>query len=400
LKFEKSYTAADDDVYKSISLTHSALGVGTTAVTNGYKFDDCEGSTISAFTVFGAAASSTDGSVTVTPTPVKVATGGSIALTARVLDQFATAMAGESVTTTVAGRNGARASEVQTTSSTGYVTSTITDAGTTGSAATDTVTFTASTGSKTGTATITWGAYTIGTVTVTGGSTVADADYFAGYTLTSIGDRAGGPDSNSKAITATVKDADGNVISGVPVTFSVDKGLIRKTAATDFTTVYTNSLGQAVSYVLGWEEGKQTITATAGGKSGTDYLTWDQNTASTARSVSGVASGNKVTATVKDRYGNTVYNVVVNAKTSAGYFGNGSNSTTCNTDYDGTCALFVNGASGAATVTLSLSKTTYPQSYDLSGFVAGTAVTAPTAGTTVGTGQLFLQLVSTQLMWR
>jgi hypothetical protein len=217
------------------------------------------------------------------------------------------------------------------------------------------------------------------------GSKTADADYFDGYTLTSIGDRASGPHGNQKTMTATVKDANGNLLVGVPVTFSVNKGLIYKTAATDYTTVYTGSLGTATSYVIDWTEGKQTVTATAGGVSATDYLTWDQNTASTARTISGAASGNKVTATVKDRYGNTVYGVTVTAKTSAGYFGSGTNSTTGTTGYDGTVAFFVTGTSGAATVTLSLDKATYVQSIDLAGYVAGTAVTAAGAGT-IGTG--------------
>jgi len=381
LFMNKSFTAGDGDTYAVVSLSHSAL-----AATYDYELDDCVGTTITEFTVSSEPSSSASGSVTVTPSTARVATGGSIAITALVKDQFNTAMAGESVTTSVAGRNGARTSEVQTTSSTGYVTSTITDAGTTTSSATDTVTFTVSTGGKTGTSSLTWGAYTVGTVTVTGGSTTADADYYDGYTLTSIGDRASGPHGNAKAFVALVKDADGNVLSGVPVTFAVSTGLIQKTASTDYTTVYTNSLGKATSYVINWTEGKQTVTATAGGKSGTDYLTWDQNDASTARSVSGAAVGNKVTATVKDRYGNTVKGVTVTAKTSAGYFGSGSNSTTGTTDSDGNVSFFVTGANGSSTVTLSLDKATYVQSYDSAGNVAGTAATAAVAGTTVGTG--------------
>jgi len=181
LKFEKSWTktgtSATTDTYSSVSLTHAALGT-TASATGGYKFDDCFGSTITEFTVVGATSSSASGSVTVTPSNARVASGGSIALTALVKDQFGLAMAGESVTTTVAGRNGARASEVQTTSSTGYVTSTITDAGTAASAATDTVTFTASTGSKTGSSQLTWGTYTVGTVTMVTGSNQHRLSYY------------------------------------------------------------------------------------------------------------------------------------------------------------------------------------------------------------------------------
>jgi len=383
LVFDKSYTAtgsAAGTTYSTITLSHTALGTGTDT-TYGYTFADA-GGTVTTWTVGGATPSSASGTVTVSPSNARVAAGGTLALTATVKDQFATAIS-ESVTTTVAGRNGARTSEIQTASSTGVVTSSIVDAGTASSAATDTVTFTAA-GGATGTATLTWGAYTVGTVTVTGGKTASDS--YEGQNLTSITTSAAGPYAGYVSITATVKDSAGNVLAGVPVTFAVSKGLIQKSTTTDYTTVYTGSLGTAVTRVIDWTEGKQTITATAGTVSGTDYLTWDQNTAASARSISGSASGNKVTATVKDRFGNTVKGVTVEASTSAGYFGTGSNSTTGTTAADGTVSFFVNGASGTTSVTLSLDKDTYTQSIDLVGYVDETAVTAAVAGTTVGTG--------------
>ena len=371
--FSTTGTAAATDTYSVVTIAHSASS------SHAYTATTAIGAV--SVTAATAATTSSTGSVTVTPSNVRALAAGSVVIKALVKSQFSTAIAGDAVTITVSGRNGTRTSEVLLTDSTGYVSTTITDAGTSGT--TDTVTFSAS-GGKTGTATITWGTYTVKTVTVTGGKTASDS--YAGQNLTSISTAKAGPDGASVAITATVKDSDGNVLSGVPVTFSVSNGLIRKTAATDFTTVYTGTAGTAVTYVLGWTEGTQTITATAGGVSSSDYLTWDQNTAASARSVSGTASGNQVTATVKDRYGNTVYGVVVNAKTSIGYFGSGSNSTTCTTDYDGTCSLFISGASGAATVTLSLAKGTYTQSLDLAGFVDEAAVTAASTTTTAGTG--------------
>ena len=369
--FSTTGTAAATDTYSVVTIAHSASSSHAYTATTA----------IGAVSVTAAAAASTSGSVTVTPNNVRAAAAGSVAIKALVKSQFASAMASHSVTVTVSGRNGTRASETLLTDSTGYVTTTITDAGTSGT--TDVVTFTTA-DSKTGTASLTWGTYTVKTVTVTGGKTASDS--YKGQNLTSISTAKAGPDGASVAITATIKDSDGNVLSGVPVTFSVSNGLIRKTASTDYTTVYTGTAGTAVTYVLGWTEGTQTITATAGGVSSSDYLTWDQNVAASARSVSGAASGNQVTATVKDRYGNTVYGAVVNAKTSLGYFGAGSNSTTCTTDYDGTCSLFISGASGAATVTLSLAKGTYTESLDLAGFVNEVAVTAASTTTTVGTG--------------
>jgi hypothetical protein len=385
LYFDKSFTAtgtaAGTKLYSTIALTHTALGTGAFDSGYGYSFDDNH-STVGLMKVAGATPTSNGRTIAVSPGNARVAAGGSIVLTATVTDQFATAIS-ESVTTSVAGRNGARTSEVQTGSSTGVVTSTITDAGTSTSSATDTVTFTAA-GGATGSATLTWGAYTVGTVTVTGGKTASDT--YEGQNLTSISTAVAGPHGASVAITATVKDSAGNVLAGVPVTFAVSSGLIQKTATVDYTTVYTGSLGTAVTRVIDWVEGKQTITATAGGVSGTDYLTWDQNTAASARSISGAAEGNKVTATVKDRFGNTVKGVIVTASTASGYFGTGSNSTTGTTASNGTVSFFINGASGATSVTLSLDKDTYTQSIDLVGEVDATAVTAAVAGTTTGTG--------------
>jgi hypothetical protein len=377
-----SATSGACDTYTTISLSHTAYATGT-----GFEFDPY-GSSVVNQTLSGAASatSSSTGSVTVqyngvTTPSIRAAAAGSVVASALVKDQFALAMSGASVTVTVAGRNSARTSETLITSSTGYVTTTITDAGTT--SASDVVTF-AHSGGASSTLTITWGTYTVGTVTVTGGKTASDT--YKGQNTTAISTAVAGPHGASVAITATVKDADGVLLAGVPVTFTVSKGLIQKTATIDYTTVYTGALGTAVTRVIDWTEGEQVITATAGGKSGTDYLTWEAKTAASARSISGVAAGNKVTATVKDRYGNTVSGVTVKAATNAGYFGTGTNSTTGSTDADGNVSFFISGAQGAATVTLSLDKDTYVESLDVAGQVGATAVTAAVAGTTVGTG--------------
>ncbi|NBP06707.1 MAG: hypothetical protein EBV15_10930, partial [Bacteroidetes bacterium] len=282
---------------------HLLLQLPVAAGTGGFTFDP-SGSTVGLQTVARAAPAANAISARsngIAASTIRAAAASSVTLSALVTDQYANALANQAVTITVAGRNSARASETLTTSSTGYVSTTFTDAGT--ASVSDTVTF-AATSSVTTTATITWGTYTVGTVTVTGGKTASDT--YKGQNTTAISTAVAGPHGAAVSITATVKDADGNVLSGVPVTFTVSKGLIRKTATIDYTTVYTGATGTAVTQVIDWTEGEQVITATAGGKTGSDYLTWEAKTAASARSVSGVASGNKVTATVKDRYGNTV----------------------------------------------------------------------------------------------
>ena len=386
LEYDKAVSATGSattgETYTVVTLTVAA-GAG------GFTFDP-SGSTVGVMTVTRAASSTstTTGSVAaqfggLSASSIRAAAASSVTIQALVKDQFNLAMANNAVTVSIAGRNSARPSETLTTDSNGFITTTITDSGT--SSVSDTVTFTATGGAST-TATITWGAYTVGTVTVTGGAGAADALAYKGSSTTTISTAVAGPHGAAVSITATVKDADGMVLAGVPVTFTVSKGLIRKTATIDYTTVYTGALGTAVTQVIDWVEGEQVITATAGGKTGTDYITWTQKTATSARSISGAASGNAVTATVKDRFGNTVEGVTVTAKTSAGYFGTGVNSTTGTTDVDGQVKFFVTGAAGSATVTLSLSKDTYTQSIDTAGNVGGTAVTAATAGTTIGTG--------------
>jgi len=140
--FSITGTAAATDTYAVVSLGHSASSSHSYTATTA----------IGAVTVTAAAAASTSGSVTVTPSNVRAATAGSVAIKALVKSQFASAMAGHSVTVTVSGRNGTRTSETLLTDASGYVTTTITDAGTSGT--TDVVTFTTADG-KTGTSTIT-----------------------------------------------------------------------------------------------------------------------------------------------------------------------------------------------------------------------------------------------------
>ena len=86
---------------------------------------------------------------------------------------------------------------------------------------------------------------------------------------------------------------------------------------------------------------------------------------------------------MKDRYGNVIEGVTVNAtRTGTGYFGAGASTATGNTDKDGVVEFnFV----GSGTVTVAFTSATYGQSYAAAGYdvdaVNGTAVTAYVAGT-------------------
>jgi len=83
-------------------------------------------------------------------------------------------------------------------------------------------------------------------------------------------------------------------------------------------TTYTSALGVCTTSVYAWIAGTYTITATSGGVSGTATQTFHNATAATVRTISASASGNVVTAVVKDRFGNGVAGVTVYAIATGG----------------------------------------------------------------------------------
>jgi hypothetical protein len=315
-------------------------------------------------------------------TSVLSATGGKNSFTVLASDQYGNALSYVAVAVSVSGRNTVSSTSVGVTDANGLISYSFTDAGTTGTK--DTFSFVASAGTVTlaaVTASVTYGTVTVDSVTVSGGS---KAETVAGTTLTAIGAGDNGPEGSAVGISAVVKDASGNLLAGVPVVFTVDKGLVKKTSAVDYATVYTNSAGKATSYVFNWVPGTQTVTATAGGKSSTDYLTWAATAASSARVLSVSATGDIVTVKVVDRFGNAVKGVSVDlSRTGTGLFGNGSSTQTVVTDKNGTSDVRF---SGTGTVVAELNTTTYDQSADVAGQISATAVTAAVAGTTKGTG--------------
>jgi hypothetical protein len=234
--------------------------------------------------------------------------------------------------------------------------------------------------------TIYWGEVAVDTVTVTGGATANTVAYPAvGSTTKAISTAVGGASGSATTFTALVKDAAGNVLSGVPVTWTVDKATagITKSLTSDSASCYTGSDGKCTTTVFAWAApSKVTVTATAGGKTGTGYENF-VNAATDARVLSATVSGSLAVAKVVDRYGNAVAGVTVSAKTSNGYFGSGATSTTGVTTTDGTVGFAL---TGAGTVTLSVDSATYTQTDDAAGKVGTTAVTAAVAGTTTGTG--------------
>jgi hypothetical protein len=304
------------------------------------------------------------------------ATAGKNSFTVLVSDQYGTKIANAPVTVAVSGRNTVSTTALGVTDANGLISYSLTDAGTTGTK--DTFTFTG--GGTTATAIVNYGTVTVSTVTVTGGAT---ADTVAGTTVTAISAADNGPEASRVAIKAVVKDASGNLLAGVPVVFTVDKGLVYKTAAIDYATVYTGTDGSATTHVFNWMPGTQTVTATAGGVAKTGIINWAATDATSARVLSATATGDIVSVKVVDRFGNAVKGVSVDlSRTGTGLFGSGSSTQTVVTDKNGTSDVRF---SGTGTVVAELG-TAYVQAADAAGFIAETAVTAAVAGTTKGTG--------------
>jgi hypothetical protein len=382
-KFGRTIThaAADTLAYKDITVAAVLNVVNGT----GESFTATHNATVSRTITFTAAATAAD-AITVTNSNRRVAAASTNAFTATLTDQFGGAMSNKTVVVTVAGRNGATASSSLVTNADGEVTYSLTDTGTVGT--TDTITFT--NGSTTGSATLTYGTTTVTTLDILGPNDSAANTPDTNITFSDrigINVAKGGASGTVATVTVTAKDANGVVMSGVPVTFSV-AGTTAAILSTKVTQ-YTVAAGTASTSVYAWAEGSYVVTATAGGKTATSTVYFAQKDPLAARTITAAVSGNSVTATVKDRYGNPVKDVYVYAtRTGSGYFGSGSASTSGQTNAAGQAEFFV---TGSASVTVSLGSSTgadatYGQSASAKdavkiGDAASAAVTASAAGT-------------------
>jgi hypothetical protein len=273
-------------------------------------------------------------------------------------DQFGVAQPNVTVTLSGGTRNAvsaATAAPTAVTNASGQATFTITDkpSATAIAAAytTDTFTFTATGGTTVNSGLITWSATgpVVGTVTILGG----DNGTTTGVASSSpnVKDIAAGDGTEAGAVifTATVKDAAGNLLAGVPVAFTVSGTTAAVLSTTQ--TVYTSASGTAAASVYGWATGTYTVTATAGGIAGTAGFTVAQQTAAEVRAISATVSGTIVTSKVVDRFGNAVPGVTVYAtKSGVGYFGAGVTSTSAVTNTAGIAEFVIAGGDADVTV--------------------------------------------------
>jgi hypothetical protein len=199
-----------------------------------------------------------------------------------------------------------------------------------------------------------------------------------------------GTEAGRSSVTVTIKNAAGTLLNGIPVTWSVAGSGVALYLPSG--NVSYSSAGVATASVYAWIAGTYQVTATAGGKSVTEQITFASTTNTNARVISATVKDNVVTGKAVDRFGNPVKNVVILAKTSGGYFGSGVTSTQGTTGADGTVDFVLLGNSGK--VTISVDGATYTQTTAIAGssdntadgaYSATVAATASAAAYYVGT---------------
>jgi trimeric autotransporter adhesin len=403
--YGNKYIAGSTVVTTGSTGKYSWTGAGTTSVNTTFSLQAAAAASSAApgdttntvvYLVATSKASSTSTTyVTVTPSAATLAVGGTATLTLNLKDDYNVARSGIAVSAAITGRNAAVSVASAITDSLGNATFSYKDASTSTTSYLDTVTFTYSTGlgaTTTKTATVNWVSGLVASaVTVTTSDTTKGVAN--GYTSpAAISTSYAGAQAGKTAIYAYVTTSSG-AVAGVPVTFSV-AGTGAAILST-YVTVYTDSTGKATSYIYGWKTGTYTVTATSGAVSGTGVQAFaDTGTPAQVRSIAATASGNAVTATVTDRFGNpvkgavTIYATI--PSTSGAYFANSSRSTSCtSTDVNGTCTFIVLGADATVTVTTvdpNGSGAAVDETKDAAGYQGGTAVTGTAlTATTVGT---------------
>ena len=299
----------------------AAVSITATLSTAGNSFSVAVAS--GTLTVTSAtSAVTTISAVSPTATTIRQADGASTAMTLSVLDQFGAPMASEVVTVATAGRNASTTSTTLISDANGYITYTRADAGTSASTIkADTVTFTSSSvTSVTQAYTVNYGSTAVATITCTSG---AELDTATSVTYRDISSTDGAEEGAASLCTVTIKDVNGAILVGVPVTVTTasEGAAVLSTSA----TLYTGAAGTVAPSVYAWTAGAKTFTVTAGTVTSTETVNYRQNDAAEVRSISVRADGNRHFVTAMDRFGNPVPGVhIYGTRTGNGLFGGGA----------------------------------------------------------------------------
>jgi hypothetical protein len=358
------------------TITNNPIGSGNAAAARGYSIfaqatdlvTSIGDSAITVVLTNSAAAATT---TTITPaSTVQVVNGGSVTFTAECTDSYEAVMVGRAMSASVsAGRNLSTVATNLVTNADGEVSYTVTDAAATSTLLTSTVTFS---GCGTATdATINWVAATTVPTTVT----MSPVTTATAPSAVSIGSTSATTWADDATVTATLLDANGVALVGIPVTLTFPADLVLYTGST--AVAYTGSTGVA-SWTMGTKvAGSYKVTATAGGVAKDVYLKFSGATARvvsvTATTPANGVSG--VTVKVADAYGNGVGSVAVTISGSGGgYFQGIPLSSSQTTTADGTVSAAWIG-SGTVTATI-----TGGQSADAAGLIGTTAAAGFPAG--------------------
>jgi hypothetical protein len=321
----------------------------------------------------------------------RAATATAVSMTVRVKDEFGGVVNGILVTGTISGRNSTVAIPSVATNASGIATLAYTDASTSTSSMRDVATLTVASATTSATVTTDFTAdATLGVSTVLLTSNQTDAD---GATLTSYDNwqiNAGdGAQGTLQTVTATVKDANGVALSGIPVVFTVAGSGVA--IPSNKVTIYTDSTGTVAGKVYAWITGKYVVTATAGTKTDTVDTHFAQEDGATYVRTFTLAqtSDRVVTVTAKDRFGNLAKGASFTATLSGdNFFGTGTNVATGTTAADGTIKFVVGDSSAEVKMTVQAGgSASYGQTDALKGTVSTNdpldVFTAATVGTAI-----------------
>jgi hypothetical protein len=277
-----------------------------------------------------------------------VVNGGTIAVSAELYSQYAVARTGVAVTARItAGRNVQTTATALVTDAAGSVSFSVTDAAPTSATTYDTITF--SDGTVSGTVTINYvAALTATTMTTSPSATTTTAANPSD--LGGVNTATATASTGRDAVTATVLDAAGVAIVGMPVTLTVPTGveLYSLTPA----VAYTNASGVATWSVYTTKAGTYKFTATGGGLSKDFYGKWTGSNGRVLSVTAGTTAAGTTPVTIKvaDAYGNGVSGVAVSVSATGGYFQGIALSSSVNTNTNGEIVVAYVG-SGTVTAT-------------------------------------------------
>jgi hypothetical protein len=187
-------------------------------------------------------------------------------------------------------------------------------------------------------------------------------------------DSTGTASAGADAVTATVKDANGVAIAGLPVTITLPAGVTLKSTST--AVAYTSATGVATWSIYTTKTGTYALSFTGGSLTKTGYVKWTAGTARVVAVTAGTADSGivPVTISVTDANGNGVSSASVSLVATGGYFQGLPMTSSQSTSTDGTLVVaFVGSGSVKATISGG-------QSLDLAGFVGITAAAGYPAG--------------------